>query len=161
MNRKGSDLLKTVGAIVVIGGIVVATFLYGNRQRQEQVRRDLAIRQQQEQKAAKDNGPKVSVDDSKDKAMVKPENQTAPKAATPPTAPATTATAPTPPAATATTPTTPGNVGGGQLAAGGGTDTTPKTGGEMFYLLPAGLILALYKVNRSSRNWVRSATLKN
>lgn len=142
MERKGSDLLKTIGAILVIGGIVVATFLYGNRQRQEQVRRDQQIRQEQEKKAAEESGPKVAVDGSKDNTTVKPENQATPKPA-----------APTPPATS--------GVGGGQLSSSGGTETTPKTGGELAYVIPAGLIYGLYKLNRNSRNWVRQAFLKN
>jgi hypothetical protein len=46
MNR---DLLKTIGGILIIAAIVVATFLYGNQQRQEQVRRDQALQEQQSQ----------------------------------------------------------------------------------------------------------------
>ena len=46
MNR---DLLKTIGGILIIAAIVVATFLYGNQQRQEQVRRDQALQEQQNQ----------------------------------------------------------------------------------------------------------------
>ena len=41
------DLLKTIGGILIIAAIVVATFLYGNQQRQEQVRRDQAVQEQQ------------------------------------------------------------------------------------------------------------------
>lgn len=54
MNRES---LKTLGGILVIGIIVVATFLYGNQQRQEQLRKDQA---QQEQ-----SNPEVAVDNSK------------------------------------------------------------------------------------------------
>ncbi|HSH31742.1 MAG TPA: hypothetical protein VK963_03710, partial [Candidatus Saccharimonadales bacterium] len=48
--RVSKDVLKTAGAILLIGIIVVATFLYGNAQRQEQVRRDQEAQQQQEQR---------------------------------------------------------------------------------------------------------------
>lgn len=49
--KLGSDLVKTVGAILIIAIIVVATFLYGNHQRQEQVRKDQAAKQEQQRKA--------------------------------------------------------------------------------------------------------------
>lgn len=60
------DLLKTIGGLALIAAIVVATFLYGNKQRQEQVRRDQEIKQQQQtakektlaqDKATKPDGP--------------------------------------------------------------------------------------------------------
>ena len=54
------DLLRTIGGILVIGGIVVATFLYGNQQRQEQVRQDQAQTQTEEQAAPEEPAkPKV------------------------------------------------------------------------------------------------------
>ncbi len=34
------DFLKTLGGILVIGAIVVATFLVGNQQRQDQIRKE-------------------------------------------------------------------------------------------------------------------------
>lgn len=43
------DFLKTLGGILIIGAIVVATFLYGNQQRQEQIRKDEQAKQQAEQ----------------------------------------------------------------------------------------------------------------
>jgi regulatory protein YycH of two-component signal transduction system YycFG len=39
------DTLKTIIALVVIGLIVVVTFLYGNSQRQAQLRRDQAAKE--------------------------------------------------------------------------------------------------------------------
>lgn len=48
MNR---DALKTLGAIILIAGIVGATFWYGNRQRQQQVKQDQATKQQTAQQA--------------------------------------------------------------------------------------------------------------
>lgn len=111
-------MVKTVGAIVVIGIIVVATFLYGNQQRQLQVRRDQDVRRQQEQKAAENKPAVTSVD------------------------PATKSVAPTP---------VPG-VGGGMIPS-----TTPATGGELGYLLPATLILGLVQAYRQSRTSLRRA----
>jgi uncharacterized protein HemX len=49
--KLNKDLIKTGGAVLLIAVIVVATFLYGNSQRQEQVRKDQAAKQEQERKA--------------------------------------------------------------------------------------------------------------
>lgn len=46
-----SDTIKTVIGLIVIGGIVVATFLYGNAQRQAQLSHDQDVKKQQEAKA--------------------------------------------------------------------------------------------------------------
>lgn len=46
------DSLKTVIGLAIIGGIVVATFLYGNAQRQAQLRRDQDVKNQQSKVAA-------------------------------------------------------------------------------------------------------------
>ena len=45
------DTLKTLAGLTVIALIVVATFLYGNAQRQAQLKRDQQAKQQQEEKA--------------------------------------------------------------------------------------------------------------
>jgi len=42
MNR---DLLKTVAGVVIVGAVIVATFLYGNHQSQLQQQKDQAARQ--------------------------------------------------------------------------------------------------------------------
>ncbi len=43
----GKDAIKTVAGLVVIALIVVATFLYGNAQRQAQIRHDQDVKNQQ------------------------------------------------------------------------------------------------------------------
>jgi len=45
------DTIKTIAGLVIIGGIVVATFLYGNAQRQAQLAHDQDVKKQQEVKA--------------------------------------------------------------------------------------------------------------
>jgi hypothetical protein len=40
------DVIKTFAGLVIIAGIVVGTFLYGNSQRQAQITHDLAVKQQ-------------------------------------------------------------------------------------------------------------------
>lgn len=57
MRERAKDILKTAGAVLIIGGIVVATFLYGNRQRQEQLRKDEQAKQQQQQTATQQPAP--------------------------------------------------------------------------------------------------------
>ena len=57
------DLLKTIAGLIIIGVIVVATFLYGNSQRQAQLSHDQQIKKQQEAKAqaqAKAAAPSVA-----------------------------------------------------------------------------------------------------
>jgi predicted lipid-binding transport protein (Tim44 family) len=46
------DTLKTIAGLIIIGLIVVVTFLYGNAQRQSQNRKDQAAKQAQQQKAS-------------------------------------------------------------------------------------------------------------
>ena len=65
------DSVKTAVGLVIIGGIVVATFLYGNAQRQSQLRQDQAIKTQQAKEAAA--SPSVSAS-----ASVKPTSAPAP-----------------------------------------------------------------------------------
>jgi hypothetical protein len=45
------DTLKTLAGLIIIGGIVVATFLYGNSQRQAQLKHDQDVKKQQAAKA--------------------------------------------------------------------------------------------------------------
>jgi cytoskeletal protein RodZ len=64
MNR---DILKTAGGIVLIGVIIVATFLYGNRQRQVQLQqKNQATKQQQQQQTSNQTKqpPKVAQNNS-------------------------------------------------------------------------------------------------
>lgn len=52
------DTLKTLAGLIIIGGIVVATFLYGNAQRKEQLANDLEVKQQQAK--SQEQSPAVS-----------------------------------------------------------------------------------------------------
>ncbi|MBW3538532.1 hypothetical protein KY386_03520 [Candidatus Parcubacteria bacterium] len=125
--RISKDVLKTAGAILLIGVIVVATFLYGNAQRQEQARRDQVAKQQQEQRETAD----------------KPAEQPQPAA-------------PQQPAANQPAQPGTGAVGGGSLP-----ETTPKTGGELAYLLPAVAVVGMYRFNRTSRQRLRRAACQS
>lgn len=57
--KLNQDLLKTVGGLLLIGVIVVATFLYGNRQRQAQIRDDQTATEQSEQAPQTDENTPV------------------------------------------------------------------------------------------------------
>ena len=45
------DTIKTIAGLIIIGAIVVATFLYGNSQRKAQLAHDQDVKKQQEAKA--------------------------------------------------------------------------------------------------------------
>lgn len=47
------DFLKTLGGILIIGAIVVATFLIGNQQRQDQIRSEQAAKEKSEKNTTK------------------------------------------------------------------------------------------------------------
>jgi hypothetical protein len=131
MKGKFGDIIKTVGSVLIIGGIIVATFLYGNRQRVEQARRDAEIRRQQEEKAAQEQAtqqPQVSVQNPTPSQQVTVNN--------PPAAPA------------------PNSVGQ-QVGVGGGQ--IPATGGELALALPAVTILELGRRVRRSKRALRQA----
>ena len=101
------DTIKTIAGLVIIGGIVVATFLYGNAQRQAQLAHDQDVKKQQEAKA-----------------------QEQAKVASPSVAPATgTTSSNTAPVKTPASNTIQGSTAatGGTVA--GATSTTPTTGG--------------------------------
>ena len=125
------DTLKTIIGLVIIGLIVVVTFLYGNAQRQSQNRRDQAAKQAQQQKQAAQ--AKKSTPASQ---AAQPQAQ--PKAA-PAATPATPAT--TPKTATAAVPDT-----------GGTNSTMPDTGAGESALIPVSLLaLGLFYLRHSRR----------
>jgi hypothetical protein len=103
------DTLKTLAGLIIIVGIVVATFMYGNSQRQKQLAEEQKAKQQQEtaaQQQAKSVSP--STTPTPNASAVKPTPTKAPVAA------------PGKPTAT------PKAGSGGTVA---GTTTTPVTGG--------------------------------
>jgi hypothetical protein len=132
---KGRDLIKTIVAVLIIGGIIVATFLYGNRQRQDQVRRDEEIARQQEERAQ----PETE------------QNQAATQATPPPAQPQTQSQTPSPTPAPASQPAaTPPPAP--QVAT-----AIPDTGSELLFVIPAGLMFGLYRINRTQKRAVRQA----
>ncbi len=75
------DTVKTIAGLIIIVGIVVATFMYGNAQRQKQLAEDQKAKQQQEataQQQAKSVSPSAS---PKATATPKPNATAAPKGA--------------------------------------------------------------------------------
>ena len=120
------DTLKTIFGLVIIGLIVVVTFLYGNSQRQAQLRHDQDVKRQQQTQAKTP--------------AVQPSASTAqPKTAAPTTTPS------KPPVAPTAAPAAP---------AAGATNTTkiPDTGASENALIPITLVgLAVYGLRRSRR----------
>ena len=103
------DTIKTIAGLVIIGGIVVAKFLYGNAQRQAQLAHDQDVKKQQEAKA-----------------------QEQAKVASPSVAPATgTTSSNTAPVKTPASNTIQGSTAatGGTGTVAGAASTTPTTGG--------------------------------
>lgn len=116
------DVLTTIGGLVLVGLVVVATFLYGSQQRQNQARQDQDLKKQQQESnrgGQQNNSPGSQQ-----------------SAANPPQA-------------------------GGQNAQSGQPQPaqTPKTGGEVLVLIPAAVMVIMYRAQRRSRQAVRRAAL--
>jgi hypothetical protein len=142
------DTVKTLAGLAIIGGIVVATFLYGNSQRQAQLSHDQQVKQQE----AKTQQAKTAQPSATAAAGNQAANNTAPvkspssntiqgsTAQTPTSSPAAT---PAPAVAgTAVTPIT----GGSGLSA-----PLPSTGPEMAGMLGLGSITTMLIAVRGSR----------
>ena len=171
MNR---DTLKTLAGLVVIGFIVVATFLYGNAQRQSQNKHDQEVKQQANtnpsaspaKSAAIAAQPKAStqpgtaavaspssnaVQGGKVQASTAPSATTSPKASPTPSATPSPTTSPTPsatPKATATptpAPTpAPTATPVAGQVAGAATPSMPQTGTEQIGLLGVTAMVITY-----------------
>lgn len=155
------DTVKTLAGLIIIGGIVVATFLYGNAQRQAQLSHDQEVKKQQEAKvAAATTSPTASVQAP---AAAK-ANNTAPV-----TSPASNAiqgsstASPTPAASPSPTPAA-GSVAGASTAVttvpvtGGSGANLPETGPETIGLLGLGSMSAMVlAVRRSKQAMLKAA----
>ena len=143
------DTVKTLAGLAIIGGIVVATFLYGNSQRQAQLSHDQQVKQQE----AKTQQAKAAQPSATAAAGNQAANNTAPvkspssntiqgsTAQTPTSSPAAT---PAPAVAgTAVTPTT----GGSGLSSA----PLPSTGPETAGMLGLGSITTMLIAVRGSR----------
>jgi len=131
------DTLKTVAGLIIIGGIVVATFWYGNAQRQTQLAHDREVKQQQQAKAQ-----------AQAKTATSSPTASAQAAATPTATPAAKASAtPQPTAAPATVPVT-----------GGSGANLPDTGPEMAGVVGLSSIgVMLVAVRRSRQALLKAA----
>jgi hypothetical protein len=147
MNR---DVLTTVGGLVLVGVVVVATFLYGNEQRQAQLRHDQTAQRQAQQQQSKNQSaaktPSTSTNNggatasSQQPAVQSPgsSNQTALQGGSS----SSTASSPVP-------------------SAGPAPSETPRTGSSsILYVIGATLMLVFYRVHRRSRLAVVHAALK-
>jgi hypothetical protein len=152
------DTLKTLAGLLIIGVIVVATFMYGNAQRQAQIKRDEAAKKQQQQQAnANEAG----------KATASPSGTTTPTAS-PTTQPTTggTAAVQSPSSSSVqgsatSTPTpaaTPGTVAGAAATpAPAGTAPLPDTGPEVIGVLGSAAVLGSVLYLRRSKKSLYAA----
>lgn len=141
------DILTTIGGLVAVGLIVVATFLYGNHQRQQQ------LRTQEKPQTAQQAQPKQSQDKNK------PAPQTSDTSQGKPQQPSTVKPSPDnqtglqggskPGSGSATQPTP--NDAHSQPATPTGPQALADTGGEALPVLAAGAMALLYQVWRRSR----------
>jgi hypothetical protein len=125
------DLLRTVGGILVIGLIVVGTFLYGNQQRQDQIRKEQDLKKQQEEqtKAAEPASNPVATTSGEQTtgSNLNQQQQTTPNQA---------------------------GVGGGNLPT-----STPQTGGSTGYLVAGAAIVGLVEYQRQTRRALKTSIL--
>lgn len=138
------DVLTTIGGLVLVGLVVVATFLYGNQQRQNQAKHDQDIKKQQETKAPTNpqtSGPQASTSAPQQPAVQKPQADSSNLQGGKTGAPSATPTPASKPAPVA------------------GVTQTPKTGGEVLVLIPVTAMLMLYRTQRRSRMALRRAAL--
>jgi cytoskeletal protein RodZ len=124
------DTIKTFIGLIIIGGIVVATFLYGNSQRQTQLTHDQEVKKQQDAKvAAAAKSPSPSAVASATPTVASTTNNTSPVKS-----PASNSiqgnTTPTSTPVPSSTPSpTPGVVAGASIAPTATPLTVPDTGG--------------------------------
>lgn len=139
------DTVKTLAGLIIIGGIVVATFLYGNSQRQAQLKHDQDVKKQQEAKtqeqakAAQPSSTATSGAQANTAPVSSPTSNSIQGSTAQSPTPKTTAT-PTPAAVSTTVPVT-----------GGSGSPLPDTGPEMAGMLGLGSITAMVIAVRGSR----------
>jgi cytoskeletal protein RodZ len=159
------DTVKTIVGLIIIGGIVVATFLYGNSQRQAQLTHDQDVKKQQEAKAAQANAIASSSPAATSATPADSTNNTAPVPSPTSntiqgsTSASPTASSPAPAAATDTTvapATAPDTT---NIPTTGGTGL-PQTGPEMAGALGIGSITAMVIAVRRSRQGILRAARK-
>ncbi len=144
------DTVKTIAGLIIIGGIVVATFLYGNSQRQAQLAHDQQVKQQQTAKIpAKSSAAQPSATGA---AGASATNNTAP-VNTPAsnTIQGSAAQSSTSKSAATTTPAVAGSTNTPVTGGSGEAAPLPTTGPEMAGILGLGSITAMVMAVRGSR----------
>lgn len=141
MNR---DNLYTFGGLVLVGAVIVAAFLYGNSQRQSQIRTD-QDKQRTQQAAQTPNSGQANGPDQQPSAVKPSDSQTALQGSGAAGGTEKTPTSTPAPAA--------------QPDAMVGITETPKTGGSVAYLIGPLALLYGYRKLRHSRRQIRSALL--
>lgn len=167
------DTLKTLAGLIVIGGIVVATFLYGNSQRQQQQARDQEAKKQQ---AAQSPTPAVAANTVSPSVTPSPTAKPSPTATASPKAtpsPSPKAAANTAPVKSPASNSLQGSGGSGTAlgdsatpspspvtttpAAGGTGTSLPEAGPEMMGLVGVGSIAFMLMKVRGSRRAIEKA----
>jgi len=145
------DTVKTFAGLIIIAAIVVATFLYGNSQRQAQLAHDQEVKQQQ----AKDTSQaKAAQQAAVATTTAQPSNNTAPVKS--PTSNSIQGSATSTPKASPTVTASPAVVAGAATTvpvtgATGASAPLPQTGPELGGMLGLGSITAMVVAVRSSR----------
>lgn len=143
------DTLKTLAGLIIIGGIVVATFMYGNAQRKAQLTRDQDVKKQQEAKNQQSSSPVASATNTPTPASSPtPTNNTAP-VQTPGSNNIQGSASPTPTSTPKPTASPLATSGAVQGAAAG--SNLPETGPELAGMLGLGAITGMVVAVRGSR----------
>lgn len=147
------DTVKTMAGLIIIVGIVVATFMYGNAQRQKQLAHDQQVKQQQEttaQQQAKSVSPSTAATSTATASNAPASNKGATVAPKVTTAPKVTANS--------STPVTGGTGAQAPAATADGGAALPDTGPESIGMVGVGLIaVMLLAVRRSRRDLLAAA----
>jgi LPXTG-motif cell wall-anchored protein len=158
------DTVKTLAGLLVIGVIVVATFLYGNAQRRSQLKHDQDVKRQQDAKSAEQARkaqPSASAQATGTPlAGGQQANNTAPvKSPTSNDLQGSNKGTPTPAATPKPSPSaTPGQVAGAQTTpVAGAKDPLPETGSPLAGLLGATAVLGAAVALRRSKRAVYQA----
>ncbi|MDB5178920.1 MAG: hypothetical protein JWN01_863 [Patescibacteria group bacterium] len=150
------DTAKTLVGLVIIGLIVVATFIYGNAQRQAQLRHDQDVKKQQDAKVTQSTKKSPSVQPRV--SSTPPKQQANGTATAPVQTPASNTlqgNGQTPaPTSTPVTGGTGGQVAGAQTANGTGL---PETGSPLTGLIGVTAIVAMLVALRRSKRAVFAA----
>lgn len=147
-----SDLIKTIAGLITIGVIVVATFMYGNAQREAQQRRDQDLKQSQQAVQSSASPVASATPAASPKVAASPASGTAAVTSPSPNTiqggkgGAVASPSPTPTPKATTTP-----------VAGASTAALPETGPELASTIAVGAMVVAFGAYRRSRQAIPMA----